>query len=283
VIFVCFWFSFDSSSVKEFSSSDTSKQMNELSFSFERKVSILQQSVTQLKASIDHSNHSHYPQLLLHYRLIQQFLSKAICNQVESFKASLKLHQKHLDERNKRIEKYGSSSISSMMTPSSSASSLASQGPLVHHSSGLINGFSSGISNQTSQYAMFQSPPSLCPVKSLSDVASSNQSTPSTPCPFPQQATSSLTHRKGANKGMIPLSSSSFSQDNYYNNPLAQQTQTAVKKDEHRLRHAEKAEASIKQVFLFSLFFTSFMFCYYYLCSVFIHCRWVISLVRWHL
>jgi hypothetical protein len=123
---------------------------------------------------------------------------------------------------------------------------LASQGPIVNQSSGKMNDFVTG----TSQYAMFQAPPSLYPTKSSFGVTSSSSSTPSPSYPFPSQA-SSLTHRKGGNKGVIPITSSSgLSHDNYYNNPLAQQTQSSVKKDDHRLRHAEKAEASIKQVFL---------------------------------
>lgn len=216
--------------MKEFSN-DPTKHITELSQIFEQSIQQIQLKNQKLKIFIDQSTSSN--QILQHYRLIQQYLSKAVTNQVTSFKHALKEHQKHIEERNKRIEKYGGSSVTTS-NGSSSSSSVSSS--FVSHNNPIIQQAS------TSQYAMFQAPSStvIPPPSSIPNNA-------------PGGSASSLTHRRGGRSGTAVITGNSTQQSTqpqtYYPLPGATNTQhVQVRKDDQRLRQAEKAEATIKQV-----------------------------------
>jgi syntaxin 5 len=196
--------------MKEFSQ-NSDKDVAELSTSFETSITTIQLKVQQLKLSIDKCPavrnvcvSSYYcfnlvfsknNQTLQHFRLIQQFLSKAMANQMSIFKSSLKQHEKHLQERNKRMEKYG-------RTSALSSSSVFDN--------------KTTIKQAADQYAMFQS----------------------------SSSSSSLTHRKVSSQPPANVKAEFYSHQQFSEG----KSQQMLKKDDHRLRQAEKAEASIKQI-----------------------------------
>lgn len=207
--------------MKEFSN-DPTRNIAELSAIFEGKIAQLQQKIQKLKFQVDHCSGvlfynfklllllhlllTQNNQTLQHLRLVQQFLSKSLANQTNSFKTSLKQHQRQLEERNKRMEKYGGGGGGGGKSSFSSSSSNPS-----------ASGDSFDLIRQaTSQFAMFQpnQPPALTHRRQAAKPTHSNNPT----------------EGRGDGRSMI------------------------LRKDDHRLRQAEKAEASIKQVELYIIF-----------------------------
>lgn len=127
-------------SMKEFSN-DPTMNMQELSVQFEMKIKYIQGSLQRLKQLTEKvSNISQDHQ---HRQLIVQYLSKIISNHVQGFKLALKEHAKHVEERNKRVQKYGnisSASQSSLLADTSHTGKYAmfsnvglnDSSPLVH-------------------------------------------------------------------------------------------------------------------------------------------------------
>jgi hypothetical protein len=90
--------------MKEFSN-NPSEAMTELSSIFETRMKLVQESLLRLKTELDATSEiAHSTQ---HYRLVLQSLTKMIQLQVITFKRSLTSHAKHVEQRQKRIHKYG--------------------------------------------------------------------------------------------------------------------------------------------------------------------------------
>jgi hypothetical protein len=249
--------------MKEFSN-DPTKQMMELSSLFESKVHFIQRNLQQLKLLIDKSTDS--SQNVQHHRLIYQYISKLLSTQSQIFKNALKVHKQHTDERNKRVEKFGGSTI----TPSSSVGAAA---PSSGGTTGAL------IAEASSQYAMFQtggprgmpqrflpSPVVTVPGPSGNNIAANSSADDS------MVNRSAFRNRKiNSNTGppTIPVGSSGTggSVVNPYSvaasgggnsNALPPMQSSAVqgmmkKKDDYRLKQAQQAEQSIKQVCLINL------------------------------
>lgn len=99
-------------STKEFSN-DPTQNMQELSVQFEMKVKYIQSSLQRLKSSTDKGVRGNHDSQ--HRQLITQYLSKIMANHVNGFKAALKEHAMHVEERNKRVLKYGNVSSSNQL------------------------------------------------------------------------------------------------------------------------------------------------------------------------
>lgn len=93
---------------KDFSS-DPTHAMQELSATFERKTNAIEGGIQKLKTLLQ-QNTSSSGHIIQHQTLISQFLTKSIGLQVNFFKKALKEHAEHLQERNKRVQRYGHSS-----------------------------------------------------------------------------------------------------------------------------------------------------------------------------
>jgi syntaxin 5 len=123
------------SSRKEFSN-DPTEEMTEISDLFHKKVSFIQREFEKLKLMMDNKNQqmSGGQQQMQHYKLLMQALNKRHLVHIESFKTSLKIHSEHVQQRQKRVVKYGQGQDQVRV------------------------GVKGGMDNTSQSYAMFSSP-----------------------------------------------------------------------------------------------------------------------------
>lgn len=90
---------------KEFSNDPTAAMKN-VSECFQTRISAAQMEMVLLKRSIEHtpSTSSHQQQ---HFKLIAESIQKQISGHAGTFQASIKTHMSHVQERQRRVMKYG--------------------------------------------------------------------------------------------------------------------------------------------------------------------------------
>lgn len=264
------------SSMKEFSG-DPTMNMQELSVQFEMKIKYIQGSLQKLKTMTDKSKVS--GQDGHHRQLVTQYLGKIISNHVQSFKLALKEHAKNVDERNKRVQKYGnisSASQSSLLADATQTSKYAmfsqiglqDSAPLVHIEKnqalrnrrpghpGAVNSHGAEVANSTSSSAAVDAAQSSAtddgdkgkggryqpPRSSLFHQHVTNRNAPPAGgVPYPRYPGQGAPMAAAA-----PPSSSSA----WFGGGAQQQQQQAPKPvtTESRFRHAERVESSIREM-----------------------------------
>jgi len=275
---------------KEFSN-DPTVEMSAIGESFQKRAALVQADMTTLKrlsesghvnvSSNNNNNNSHgssnndnsdgCAHQQQHYKLMLQALTKRYGLQIEAFKGAVKKHAHNVEQRNKRVNKYGLASGGVGSSSSSSSSSSSGGGGAAAAGGGI---------GAERKYAMFanthtQQREEVTPISSFASQELRRRTGNAVPPSFaaaPPQAgatsssssssisSSSSSSSSGVKKGALRSSDASgsmFVHRSPYGTTnssqqqqmlLQQQPQAQAVRSDFRMRSAAKVEASITQM-----------------------------------
>eukprot|EP01039_Chlorochromonas_danica_P002977 gene2977-3246_t len=244
-------------SKKEFSN-DPGKGMQELSQVFQSRLTWIQDSIKKLKeASEIQAETLHLQQ---HKRYIAQWLTKSMAAQINAFKLALKEHGKHVAERNKRVMQYGGSEYASSDSKSFAMATPVNKNPLAENAQKYAM-FGGRLARDSSPLVRVDNGNSHAGNRKSgggSSTLSNDQGSNPKDAGVGFLSSTGLHQRAATTQGKVgnraqvnlrnKYDSVNSNSDGDLQQQQQQQQQRYVRKDDFRLRAAEKVESSIRQM-----------------------------------
>eukprot|EP00981_Chlorochromonas_danica_P001811 scaffold385_cov182-Ochromonas_danica.AAC.10 len=270
-------------SKKEFSN-DPGKGMQELSQVFQSRLTWIQDSIKKLKEASEiqaevglsiclfsHTQSSLLPlivnllvqqtlHLQQHKRYIAQWLTKSMAAQINAFKLALKEHGKHVAERNKRVMQYGGSEYASSDSKSFAMATPVNKNPLAENAQKYAM-FGGRLARDSSPLVRVDNGNSHAGNRKSgggSSTLSNDQGSNPKDAGVGFLSSTGLHQRAATTQGKVgnraqvnlrnKYDSVNSNSDGDLQQQQQQQQQRYVRKDDFRLRAAEKVESSIRQM-----------------------------------
>ena len=225
--------------------------MNNITESFQVRLGVTQSDILVLKRSIDEISMQIANQHLQHYKYISETLQKRISDHVHIFQTSIKSHMNHVQQRQKRVMKYGQNQVINIKGPLSPVPNQPNNSNSVSKN----HGGSTNIPMDTGGYAMFTKTSNAARDNNQSRNSSSSSSSS-----FPSTTKNSNSNSNliaSNNNSSSDLSSSSQLRRRTSNQPpsgfggTVQQVSTlqpASVRNDSMFRNSQKIEKSIAQM-----------------------------------